>query len=76
MRDVFDTPGWRDMLETCLSHRSHLEEHIVRFLDGLTKWRGEFTDPQKGWLSDIYARVKTPLLRDEELSAFIRSKLR
>ena len=72
-------PPWREMLEICEVHRHHLSEKDIDFLVSAVLWRRLNHEPstaQLKWLSDIYKRVHTPLLRDEELAAFVRAKLR
>ena len=72
-------PHWREMVEVCEAHRHHLPDNAIGLLDSVVLRRRIDHEPsgdQLKWLSDIYKRVHTPLLRDEELADFLRAKLR
>ena len=67
------------MLKVCEIHRHHLTERDLGLLESAVLWRRLNHEPsaaQLKWLHDIYKKVHTPLLRDDELADFIRKKLR
>jgi len=53
-----DCCDWKSVALFCRHHRSLLNEKEAKFVETISRWRGELSEKQSVWLGDIYARVR------------------
>jgi hypothetical protein len=53
-----DCGDWKAVALFCRQHRSRLNEKEAKFVETISRWRGELSEKQSVWLGDIYPRVR------------------
>ena len=50
--------AWRGMVARCVAHAHRLSDREAKFVCDMNRWVGEPTEPQRNWLTAIFAKIE------------------